>query len=129
MALWRLANALLRARHHVFKTPMDISRKQALGLSATGYFDEFEPGSVTRAPQSEGNILANTASPEPEKMANLTAASGSHQVSADSLAKREFSRSWLETFGNWRPRIGELQVWRLNRMREKPGFAAHSRVS
>jgi hypothetical protein len=28
MVLWRLANALLRVRHHAFKTPMDISRKQ-----------------------------------------------------------------------------------------------------
>src|ERR1035438_7011269 len=33
MVLWRLANALLRVRHHAFKTPMDISRKLALCLA------------------------------------------------------------------------------------------------
>jgi hypothetical protein len=51
MVLWRLANALLRVRHHAFKTPMDISRKQVLCLSTTDYFDEFEPSNVKPAPQ------------------------------------------------------------------------------
>jgi hypothetical protein len=58
MVLWRLANALLRVRHHAFKTPMDISRKQALCLSTTDYFDELEPGNVKPAPQPESNIFA-----------------------------------------------------------------------
>jgi len=44
---------------------MDISRKQALCLSTTDYFDEFEPGNVKPAPQPESNILAKpTRSPK-----------------------------------------------------------------
>jgi hypothetical protein len=36
-------------RRHAFRTPIDISGKQALCLSTTDYFDEFEPGNVKPA--------------------------------------------------------------------------------
>src|ERR1700733_5450819 len=44
-------------------------------------------------------------------------------------AKREYSRTWPETFANWRPEITDLGVWGRKRPREKPAFPAHSRVS
>ena len=44
-------------------------------------------------------------------------------------AKREYSRTWLETFGNWRPDIGDFGIWRRSRMREKPLFPASFLVS
>jgi hypothetical protein len=39
-------------------------------------------------------------------------------------SKREYSRTWPETFGSWRPKIHELGGWRRNRIREKPPFSA-----
>jgi hypothetical protein len=52
MVLWRLANALLRVRHHAFKTPMDISRKLALclaPLAGRGFHAVFAAFNPSRA--------------------------------------------------------------------------------
>jgi hypothetical protein len=58
---------LPRVRHHAFKTPMDISRNQALCLSTTNYFDEFEPSNAKPAPQPESNILAKLSQPDRQR--------------------------------------------------------------
>ena len=42
--------------------------------------------------------------------------------------KREYLRRRPETFGDFRLNLGKAGVQRRKRMREKPGFPAHSRV-
>jgi hypothetical protein len=44
-------------------------------------------------------------------------------------AKREYSRTRPETFGDSRPMSGEPEVQRQIRIREKPGFPGYYRVS
>src|SRR6202035_670048 len=43
--------------------------------------------------------------------------------------KREFPRTWPETFADFLLEIGEPGNQRQKRMRKKPGFSAHFRVS
>jgi hypothetical protein len=50
-------------------------------------------------------------------------------VSVDSLRKTGIFAMWPETFDDFHRKLGEPGVQRHNRMREKPGFQAYSRVS
>jgi hypothetical protein len=70
---------------------------------------------------------------KPYQFAKSTAFIGRQSWSNPSPAidspKREYSRKRPETFGDFRLKFGRAGVRRPKRMREKPGFPAHSRVS